>query len=301
MSIKNFVGLCGIIKFSMTELKRSEKVFFAKALLEELRLIHETEGKFDLSLLESYSPYVWNSNLTRTQKWLLQILFTLSSKGQFPIYISAHYLKEVYGIKAASVFMSLLKRKGYIARYKGMVYFPHILREEDIDIHWFWKAKLTYSQLGFLYFLFSHYSKHIKEGQHLYHSAGVYKKLSTYWKMDFRLYREKFLDNIKKYERLGILSKTQHPAFRLFKLKLIRKLPFNLNDVPKPDGTLSIEEYALYVDMFLNKLPDNSIHMRAIPKRRASKEKLKTLLESLIEKGKLTKVVSNTFLVNYNH
>ncbi len=118
--------------------------------------------------------------------------------------------------------------------------------------------------------------------------------------MDLKIYLKKFFVNTKKYERLGILKKTKHPTLRLFKLELIRKLPFDLSDVPKPDGTLSIEEYALYVDMFLNKLPDNSIHMRAIPKRRVSKDKLKTLLESLIEKGKLTKVVSNTFLVNYN-
>lgn len=284
----------------MPELKELKKVFSAKALLEELRLIHETEKKFDLSLLETYSPYIWNANLTETQKWLLQILFTLSSKGRLPIYISASYLKEVYGIKTAANLLSFLRRKGYIARYKGMIYFPQVLKEEDISIHWFWKTKLTYNQLGFLYFLFSHYSKHIKKGKYLYHAKGVYKNFSAYWNVDFIIYLKKFFFDTKKYEKLGILKKTKHPAFRLFKLELIRKLPFDLSDVPKPDGTLSIEEYALYVDMFLNKLPDNSIHMRAIPQRRVSKDKLKALLESLIEKGKLTRVVSNTFLVNYN-
>lgn len=43
------------------KLREMKNVFFAKALLEELKLIHETEGKYDLSLLDSYSPYIWNA------------------------------------------------------------------------------------------------------------------------------------------------------------------------------------------------------------------------------------------------
>lgn len=278
------------------EFSKLGNLFYAKAVFESLR---EDKGNpFVNYYLSFYSPYIWNAQgLSRKEKWLLTILYFLSDAGKRPICFERQYIQLAYKVIKPQNLIGRLILKGYLKRGRKRceIFFPHVL--ESPSRHWFWELKLTYKQLGMLYWLLSTFRRHITKGLYLTR-ALLYSVFSQTFPNELTIigFYKAFRECMEAYTNSGLLVLERHHRYRrLFRLSLLRDLPFELRDIPQAKQ-VSHEEYGLYVDLYFNKLKDNSIFTLAIPERKAHKT-TDLLLESLVQKGMLIKATSRTFVV----
>lgn len=236
----------------------------------------------------------FSEELTPMEKALAGYLYWLTWGGQRYININLDYVAKELGYKNTGSINYLydgLKRKGFISEGELGDYLTHY-KEPKLDD--FFRKKVSYADLGAIYF-------YIKE-------AGTEKGvLFKTWKFlfsrTFNLSKHKAFLRLKRAsekfpEYFQIKTHIWHGKYHSFALKLIRNLPFKEADLPSvpPPEVLTVEEWGLFVEVWLFRYRDNTLHFENLP-RRTGKGRTVELLRKLAQKGFIKKVANNIWKV----
>lgn len=177
-----------------------------------------------------------------------------------------------------------LKKKGFITKGEFGDYLTHF-QEPKLDD--FFRKKISYSSLGVIYYYLKEVGTargiRFKRWKVLLSRTFGVKKHKTFKKINQAVYElpDFFQLKINRWRK----------AYFSFQLLSIRDLPFSEEDLPHPPlpEVLTLEEWGLFVEIWLFRYRDNTIHMDNLPERMPSAS-MKRLLSSLTKKKFLKKV-----------